>query len=100
MAVGNVMGAQAAAIQAVQLGAFLISMLLSGFLVPVANVPIQLRWISYILPATYYIDIVRDSLLRGGGWDRDGLSGTRLALTTLVLFSANMRKMRRMQFSD
>jgi ABC-2 type transport system permease protein len=100
MAVGNVMGAQAAAIQAVQLGAFLISMLLSGFLVPVSNVPIELRWISYMLPATYYIDITRDSLLRGGGWAAIGKSVLVLVLMTFVLFGANMRKMHRMQFSD
>jgi ABC-2 type transport system permease protein len=100
MAVGNVMGAQAAAIQAVQLGAFLISMLLSGFLVPVSNVPIELRWISYILPATYYIDITRDSLLRGGGWPAVGNSVLVLGVTTLVLFAVNMRKMHRMQFPD
>jgi ABC-2 type transport system permease protein len=100
MAVGNVMGAQAAAIQAVQLGAFLISMLLSGFLVPVSNVPIELRWISYILPATYYIDITRDSLLRGGGWGAVGNSVAVLGLTTVVLFGLNMRKMHRMQFPD
>jgi ABC-2 type transport system permease protein len=100
MAVGNVMGAQAAAIQAVQLGAFLISMLLSGFLVPVSNVPIELRWISYILPATYYIDITRDSLLRGGGWGAIGNSVAVLALTACVLFAANLRTMHRMQFPD
>ena len=99
MAVGNVMGAQAAAIQAVQLGAFLISMLLSGFLVPVSNVPIELRWISYILPATYYIDITRDALLRGGGWATVGNSVLVLALTALVFFGANLRRMHRMQFS-
>jgi drug efflux transport system permease protein len=99
MAVGNVMEAQAAAIQAVQLGAFLISMLLSGFLVPVSNVPIELRWISYLLPATYYIDITRDSLLRGGGWTAIGYSVLVLLLTTLVLFGVNLRRMRRMQFS-
>jgi ABC-2 type transport system permease protein len=100
MAVGNVMGAQAAAIQAVQLGAFLISMLLSGFLVPVTNVPLELRWISYILPATYYIEITRDSLLRGGGWPAIGKSVLVLALTTCVLFGVNIRKMHRMQFPD
>jgi ABC-2 type transport system permease protein len=99
MAVGNVMGAQAAAIQAVQLGAFLVSMLLSGFLVPVSNVPLELRWISYILPATYYIEITRDSLLRGGGWATVGNSVLVLALTTLVFFGANLRRMHRMQFS-
>jgi ABC-2 type transport system permease protein len=93
------MGAQAAAIQAVQLGAFLVSMLLSGYLVPISNVPIELRWVSYILPATYYVEITRDTFLRGGGWGAVGRSVAVLALTALVLFAANMRRMHRMQFS-
>ena len=100
MAVGNVMGTQSAAIQAVQLGAFLISMLLSGYLVPIANTPVQLRWISYILPATYYIEITRDSVLRDGGWDSMGTSVAILAFMALLFFAANLRKMRRMQFAD
>jgi ABC-2 type transport system permease protein len=99
MAVGNMMQAQAAAIQAVQLGAFLVSMLLSGYLVPISNVPIELRWISYILPATYYIDITRDSLLRGGGWDAVWKSAAVLAVMVVFFFGVNMRRMHRMQFS-
>jgi ABC-2 type transport system permease protein len=100
MAVGNVMGTQSAAIQAVQLGAFLISMLLSGFLVPVSNIPVELRWLSYILPATYYVEVVRDSLLRSGSWDSIGRSVGLLALMMTAFFLANMRRMYRMQFSD
>jgi drug efflux transport system permease protein len=100
MAVGNVMGTQSAAIQAVQLGAFLISMLLSGFLVPVSNMPVELRWISYILPATYYVHITRDAFLRSGGWVSMGGSVAVLALMCLFFFGANLRTMRRMQFSD
>jgi RNA polymerase sigma factor (sigma-70 family) len=42
--------------------------LLSGFLTPVASIPVQLRWISRLIPATYYVDLVRDSLLRNAGW--------------------------------
>jgi ABC-type multidrug transport system permease subunit len=53
-----------------------------------------------MLPATYYIDITRDSLLRGGGWAAIGKSVLVLVLMTFVLFGANMRKMHRMQFSD
>jgi ABC-2 type transport system permease protein len=100
MAVGNVMGTQSAAIQAVQLGAFLISMLLSGFLTAIANIPVELRWISHILPATYYVEITRDTFLRSAGWETMGDSVAILALTCLFFFGANMRKMHRMQFTD
>jgi ABC-2 type transport system permease protein len=94
------MGTQSAAIQAVQLGAFLISMLLSGFLSPISNIPVELRWISHILPATYYVQITRDTFLRAGGWDTMGNSVAILALTCVFFFGANMRKMHRMQFTD
>jgi ABC-2 type transport system permease protein len=100
MAVGNVMGTQSAAIQAVQLGAFLISMLLSGFLVPITNIPLELRWISYVVPATYYVDIVRDTMLRGGGWEVTGTSVGVLALMGVFFFAVNLRRMHRMQFED
>jgi len=98
--VGNVMGVQSAAIQAVQLGAFLISMLLSGYLVPISNTPAELRWISYILPATYYIEITRDAVVRGSGWGSMARDVGVLGLMTLFFFAANIRRTGRMQFPD
>ena len=35
---------------------------------PLANVPVGLRWISNFVWARYYIEIVRDVFLQGGGW--------------------------------
>ena len=71
-AFGTLIGAaipnQAAAIQAVALGGFLLVFLLSGLIFPVQNIPGSLRWISSIMWGRYYIEIVRDALLQGGGW--------------------------------
>lgn len=97
MAAGNLVRTQSAAIQAVQLGAFLISMLMSGFLVPLANIPIGLQWISYVLPATHYVSIVRGSLFRSGDWTLLGPSVGWLALITAVLFLINLRGMARLR---
>jgi len=99
MMVGNVTGTQSAAIQAVQLGGFLVSMLLSGFAFPVGNIPLELRWISYLLPAKHYVDLVRDTMLRGGGWVSSGLSVLVLLLLAGFFFAVNWRRMRRMQLS-
>lgn len=99
MAVGNLIGTQSAAIQAVQLGAFLISILMSGFLVPLTNIPIGLRWIAYGLPATYYVSIVRDSLFRTGSWNLIGPSIGCLGLIMVVLFLINLVRLRRMQLA-
>jgi len=69
---GTMIGAaipnQAAAIQAAQLGGFLTSFLLSGYLFPVANIPQPLRFLSNLVPMRYYLEVIRDAFLRGGGW--------------------------------
>jgi ABC-2 type transport system permease protein len=68
MMAGNATRNQSAAIQAVQMGSFLLSLLLSGYLFAVKNIPPQIRWFSDFLPATHYIQIVRNSILRDVGW--------------------------------
>ena len=54
--------------QAVALGGFLLSFLLSGLIFPIENIPDALRWISNLVQARYYIVVVRDAFLQGGGW--------------------------------
>ncbi len=66
--IGAIIPNQAAALQAVAVGGFLLVFLLSGLIFPVENIPEGLRWISYIVWGRYYIEIVRDALLQGGGW--------------------------------
>ena len=58
--------------QAVALGGFLLVFLLSGLMFPIQNIPIGLRWISNFVWGRYYIEIVRDALLQGGGWPAVG----------------------------
>jgi ABC-2 type transport system permease protein len=66
--VGAVIPNQASALQAVAFGGFLLVFLLSGLIFPVENIPLGLRWISSLVWGRYYIEIVRDALLQGGGW--------------------------------
>ncbi|MEG7807598.1 ABC transporter permease, partial [Listeria monocytogenes] len=58
---------QMLATQLAALSAMLPSMLLSGFLFPVENLPLPMRIISNIVPARYLIDLLRVVLLKGGG---------------------------------
>jgi ABC-2 type transport system permease protein len=90
---------QASAIQATQIFSFVLSFLLSGFLFPVDNIPIWIRWVSGIVPARYYIEIVRDAFLRGGGWAATGGRIGILAAFGLFFFLAAWRLTRRMQLS-
>jgi ABC-2 type transport system permease protein len=43
------------------------TVLLSGFIFPVASMPIQLQIVSHIIPATYFLEIVRGIILKGIG---------------------------------
>ena len=69
---GSLVGAaipnQAAAVQVVALGGFLFAFLLSGLIFPIENIPAALRWISSFVQARYFIVVVRDAFLQGGGW--------------------------------
>ena len=90
---------QAASIQAVALGGFLLVFLLSGLLFPISNIPASIRWISGIVWGKYYIEIVRDALLTGGGWPAMWSSVLAIGVIGMIFFLMVWRKMRRMQLS-
>lgn len=98
MMMGNATGNQSAAIQGVQMGSFLLSLLLSGYLFAVRNIPVQIRWISSFLPATHYIQIVRNSVLRDAGWATSFRPVIALVILAFAFFAINVIQMRKMQF--
>ena len=95
--IGAAIPNQAAAIQAVALGGFLLVFLLSGLIFPVENIPGGLRWISHLVWGRYYIAIVRDALLQGGGWPAMWVNVVMIALIGSVFYLLAWRTMRRMQ---
>lgn len=97
--IGSAVPNQAASIQAVALGGFLLVFLLSGLLFPVDNIPASIRWISSIVWGKYYIEIVRDALLTGGGWAAMWTKVAAIGGIGLFFFVMAWRKMRRMQLS-
>jgi ABC-2 type transport system permease protein len=56
-----------------------------------------LRWVSYIVWGRYYIAIVRDALLQGGGWPAMWFSVLMIAVLGTVFYWLAWRTMRRMQ---
>jgi drug efflux transport system permease protein len=95
--VGAVIPSQAAAMQAVALGGFLLVFLLSGLLFPVENIPAGLRWVSNFVWGRYYIEIVRDALLQGGGWPAVWFKVLIIGVIGAVFYALAWRSMRRMQ---
>jgi ABC-2 type transport system permease protein len=56
---------QFAASQIALLIAFLPAFLLSGFLFSIEQMPIALQWITRILPARYYVSVLKKIFLKG-----------------------------------
>ena len=95
--IGAAIPSQAAALQAVALGGFLLVFLLSGLIYPIANIPIGLRWLSNLIWGRYYIEIVRDALLQGGGWPATWYKVLEIAFTGSIFYGLAWRTLRRMQ---
>ena len=50
------------------LGLMLPTILLSGFIFPIDNMPVILQWLSSIMPARWFIVIVKNIMLKGTGF--------------------------------
>ena len=102
-AFGTMVGAaipnQGAAIQAVAFGGFILVFLLAGLMFPIENIPAGIRWLSNFVWGKYYIEIVRDALLVGGGWPATWLKVGIIGVIGAVFYLIAWRTMRRMQLS-
>jgi ABC-2 type transport system permease protein len=74
---------QIAASQMAMLATFLPTFLLSGFLFPIDQMPKLVQWLSVILPARYYVEILRNVFLKG-----TSLSLMRSQIAALTTISA------------
>lgn len=78
---------QMVATQMATMTSMLPSMLLSGFMFPIENMPLPLRVISNIVPARYYIHALRGILLRGNGLAEVGPDLLALSIFAFVVLA-------------
>lgn len=74
---------------------YLPSLLLSDFVFPIVNMPKILQKVAYIVPATYFIDILNGLYLRNLGLDHLWPSYLVLAVMFMVLCAVNFVVLRR-----
>ena len=91
---------QSAAIQAISFTAFLLSLMMSGYIYPVANIPAAIRWLSNFIPARWYILLTRDAYVRGVGWLGVWFPLLALSLLASFFFFIAWRNLRVMQLSE
>jgi ABC-2 type transport system permease protein len=83
--------------QSIQLAFFFLlpQILLSGMIFPLAAIPWGVRWISYLLPLTYYTNIAQGVMLRDAGLDSLWPSFLILAVMAAVVFVGAVLRFRR-----
>jgi ABC-2 type transport system permease protein len=93
--VSSLADTQQVAFQVAALVSFLPTMLLSGFVFPIASMPAFLRAVTYVVPARYFLVALRAIVLKGAGvaafW-ADLVALAVFALITLTLASVRLRR--------
>ncbi len=80
--ISTVADTQQVAFQMALLSSFLPTFILSGFIFPIASMPIVLQYITYIVPAKYFLVALRGVLLKGVS-----LSVIQPQITALMIYA-------------
>jgi len=71
------------------------TMILSGFIYPIFNMPKALQTVTYFIPARYYITILRDLFLKGGGIDVVWDEAVFLVMFAALMLTLAVRKFKK-----
>lgn len=93
--ISSVARTQLLASQLATLTTFIPTMLLSGFIYPIFNMPKAVQAVTYLVPARYYIVILRGLFLKGNGMDVMWDEAAFLLLFALLMFGLALRKFKK-----
>lgn len=86
---------QLLASQMATLTTFIPTMLLSGFIYPIFNMPAAIQVVTYFIPARYYIVIVRGLFLKGNGIDVMWDEALFLLLFAILMLGLALKKFKK-----
>ena len=95
--IGTRTNTQSSAVQAVATGGFTTALLLSGYLYPIRNVAFPLNWLTVIIPNRWYVQLARDSFVRGASWNYGYYLPLFLAFGALLFFNIARKNLSKMQ---
>ncbi len=83
--------------QALMLGMFTVlpQILLSGFIFPIESMPDLMQWLTVIIPARYFLIIIRGLFLKGVGLAELLPETAALAIFAIVIFSLATARFKR-----
>ena len=90
--ISSVTQTQQAAMIGSSIGLMLPSMLLSGLIFPLEGMPDILRVISYIIPARWFIEALRDVMIKGLGFGAIWMQFSVLLVMTIILLTVSIKK--------
>jgi ABC-2 type transport system permease protein len=73
------------------MGMLLPTILFSGFMFPVENMPLPLQWFSNIIPAKWYYIIVKDIMIKGLGFSAIWKQTLILAGITVIILVISLK---------
>ena len=92
LVISTLVESQLLAFQIVLIATFLPSFILSGFIFPIDSMPAPIRAVTYIVPARYFLFVLRSIVLKGVGlavvW---GSMAALVVYATVVLGLASVR---------
>ena len=81
--------------QVALLASFMPALMLSGFIFDLRNMPLVIRVVSQLLPATHFMPLIKTLFLTGNNWPMLAREGSILALYGVVLIAASRRSLRK-----
>lgn len=97
---GTLANSQTTAVQATSTAGFFPCLLLSGFVYPIYNIPYPLNLFTVLVPARFFIELCRDTFVRGAGWSAVWTVPPILMLFCLVYLCGSWFSLRGMQLKD
>lgn len=67
------------------LASFMPALMLSGFVFDLRNVPVAIQLVSRILPATYFMGLIKTLFMAGDYWPQILRANAALAIYALIL---------------
>jgi ABC-2 type transport system permease protein len=92
--VSSIADSQQVAFQVAVLSSFLPTMILSGFVFPIASMPEPIRVFTYVVPARYFLVALRAILLKGAGLSAYWQSLAALAVFDVVMLTIAARRLK------
>jgi len=92
--ISTVTRTQQQAMMAAQLLTVLPSVMLAGFIFEIKNMPVVLQYLSQLVPARYFLLIIRGVMLKGSGIDVLWPQAAALVVITMILLAVAAKKFR------